>query len=291
MIPRDYVTEWRRQAPWVQDFQVEQDLVMSRAIVDIFSHPFLNGALAFRGGTALYKLYLRPPARYSEDVDLVQVRAEPAGPMMRALHEVLNPWLGEPRTKQTEGRVTFLYRFESEDSPPIPLRLKVEINSREHFSVHGFTPLSFAVSSRWFEGTCKVTTYRLEELLGTKLRALYQRRKGRDLFDLGIALATSNVDPVRILDAFTEYMTRDGHPVTRAMFERNLNAKLRDPQFTADIQPLLAPGFTWDIDEMATSVSTRLIQELPGGPLERGGPKIDLEIYPAALDLAKEFGR
>lgn len=100
--------------------------------------------------------------------------------MMRALHEVLNAWLGEPRTKQTEGRVTFLYRFESEDSPPIPLRLKVEINSREHFSVHGFTPLSFAVSSRWFEGACKVTTYRLEELLGTKLRALYQRRQGRD---------------------------------------------------------------------------------------------------------------
>ena len=273
MIPRDYVTEWRRQAPWVQDFQVEQDLVTSRAIVDIFSHPFLNGALAFRGGTALYKLYLRPPARYSEDVDLVQVRAEPAGEMMRALHEVLNPWLGEPRTKQTEGRVTFLYRFESEDSPPIPLRLKVEINSREHFSVHGFTPLSFAVSSRWFEGACKVTTYRLEELLGTKLRALYQRRKGRDLFDLGIALATSNVEPVRILDAFTEYMTRGGHPVTRAMFERNLNAKLRDPQFTADIQPLLAPGFTWDIDEMATSVSTRLIQELPGAPWKGEGRK------------------
>ncbi len=190
---------------------------------------------------------------------------------MRALHEVLNPWLGEPRTKQTEGRVTFLYRFESEDSPPIPLRLKVEIHSREHFSVHGFTPLSFAVSSRWFEGACKVTTYRLEELLGTKLRALYQRRKGRDLFDLGMALATSNVDPVRILDAFTEYMTRGGHPVTRAMFERNLNAKLRDPQFTADIQPLLAPGFTWDIDEMATSVSTRLIQELPGAPWKGEG--------------------
>ena len=69
----------------------------------------------------------------------------------------------------------------------------------------------------------------------------YQRRKGRDLFDLGIALAASNVDPVRILDAFTEYMTRGGHPVTRAMFERNLNAKLRDPQFTADIQP---PGIS-----------------------------------------------
>ncbi len=77
MIPRDYITEWRTEVPWVQDFQVEQDLVISRALVDIFSHPLLSQALAFRGGTALYKLHLRPPARYSEDIDLVQINAEP----------------------------------------------------------------------------------------------------------------------------------------------------------------------------------------------------------------------
>lgn len=135
MIPRDYITEWRSEAPWVRDYQVEQDLVISRALVEIFSHSLLRGALAFRGGTALYKLHLKPPARYSEDIDLVQTKAEPAGPMMDALHEVLNPWLGEPRTKQNAGRVTFVYRFTSEDVPPIPLRLKVETNTREHFSV------------------------------------------------------------------------------------------------------------------------------------------------------------
>jgi len=42
MIPRDYITEWRTEAPWVQDFQVEQDLVISRALVEIFSHPLLR---------------------------------------------------------------------------------------------------------------------------------------------------------------------------------------------------------------------------------------------------------
>ena len=81
MIPRDYITQWRAQAPWNEDFQVEQDLVISRALVEIFSDPVLAGALAFRGGTALYKLYLTPPARYSEDIDLVQVEPGPAGPM------------------------------------------------------------------------------------------------------------------------------------------------------------------------------------------------------------------
>ncbi len=72
----------------------------------------LHEALAFRGGTALYKRYLKPPARYSEDIDLVQTKAEPAGPMMDALRGVLDPWLGKPRWKQSEGRVTFVYRFD-----------------------------------------------------------------------------------------------------------------------------------------------------------------------------------
>ena len=123
MIPRDYITEWRAQAPWVQDFQVEQDLVISRALVEIFSHPVLKDALAFRGGTALYKLYLTPPGRYSEDIDLVQMRAEPAGPMRRT-RAVLDPWLGQAPWKQTEGRVTFTYRFGSEDTPSVPLSSK-----------------------------------------------------------------------------------------------------------------------------------------------------------------------
>ena len=37
MIPRDYITEWRAHAPWVQDIQVEQDLVISRALIELFS--------------------------------------------------------------------------------------------------------------------------------------------------------------------------------------------------------------------------------------------------------------
>lgn len=207
MIPRDYITEWRANAPWVQDFQVEQDLVICRALVDIFTHPVLRDTLAFRGGTSLYKLYLKPAARYSEDIDLVQVKAEPAGEMMAALRQVLDPWLGKPKWKQTEGRVTFNYRFQSEDPTPIPLRLKVEVNTREHFTEYGFQRVPFAVSSRWFQGACDIITYDLDELLGTKLRALYQRRKGRDLFDMATALSQGVADPARIVTAFSRYMS------------------------------------------------------------------------------------
>lgn len=263
MIPRDYITEWRGEAPWVQDFQVEQDLVISKALIDIFSHPVLNDALAFRGGTALYKLYLKPAARYSEDIDLVQVNAEPAGDVMDALHEVLDPWLGKPRYKQSEGRVTFGYRFGSEDTPSVPLKLKVEINTREHFSVYGLEQVPFTVNSRWFEGCCDIPSYALDELLGTKLRALYQRRKGRDLFDLAVALDTPDTESVRIVEAFTVYMDYGGHRVTRTQFEENLAAKLKNRTFAADIGPLLADGYEWDLERMANKVSQALIARLP----------------------------
>jgi hypothetical protein len=89
----------------------EQDLVISRALPEFFAHPLLRSSLAFRGGTALYKLYIAPPARYSEDIDFVQVKAEPIGPVMDALRATLDPWLGKPQWKQTEGRVTLNDRF------------------------------------------------------------------------------------------------------------------------------------------------------------------------------------
>lgn len=263
MIPRDYITAWRAEAPWVEDAQVEQDLVISRALVEIYSHPVLRSALAFRGGTALYKLHLKPAARYSEDIDLVQVTAEPAGPLMEALREVLDSWLGEPRWRQSEGRITFMYRFGSEAAPPVPLRLKVEINTREHFTVHGYVRQPYEISSRWFSGACRIRTYDFNELLGTKLRALYQRRKGRHLFDLSVALLRKETRPGIIVGAFEQYMLQDGQRVTRRQFEENLAAKLENRSFAADIGPLLATGYQWDLEAAADMVMKQLIAKLP----------------------------
>ena len=266
MIPHDYITEWRARAPWVEDFQVEQDLVISRALVEIFSDAVLARSLAFRGGTALYKLYLTPPTRYSEDIDLIQVEPGPAGPVMDALRAVLRPWLGDAQWKQSAGRLTFVYRYLSEDVPAMRLRLKIEINTREHFAVFGFATRRFSVESRWHSGSADVVTFELDELLATKLRALYQRKKGRDLFDLANGLGHPRSDPRRIVAAFQEYMGRDGHPVTRAMFERNLAGKMSDPQFGADMSALLTRGHDWQPAAAALTVSDRLLSVLPGEP-------------------------
>ena len=96
MIPQAYITEWRRNAPWSSPDMVEQDLIISRALLAIFSDPFLSAHLAFRGGTAIYKLCLVPPARYSEDIDLVQLTAEPIRETISHLQQALDLCLFHP---------------------------------------------------------------------------------------------------------------------------------------------------------------------------------------------------
>ena len=125
MIPKAYIDAWRSVAPWNESSQVEQDLVLSRAIVEIFSNEFLKEHLAFRGGTALHKLYLNPQARYSEDIDLVQLKpgaAKPghAKPMLEAIRDQLMFPGGKDdrQVKLNEHNCTVYYQFETEVSPP-----------------------------------------------------------------------------------------------------------------------------------------------------------------------------
>ncbi|HEY8368234.1 MAG TPA: nucleotidyl transferase AbiEii/AbiGii toxin family protein [Thermodesulfobacteriota bacterium] len=269
MIPRAFITQWRASAPWPEDAQVEQDLVISRALVEIFSDPVLSVALAFRGGTALHKLFLAPPARYSEDIDLVQVVAGPAGPILDAVRKLLDPWLKEPRVDRTPHSVRLTYRFPSEVPPVVQLRLKVEINTREHFSVLGFERKRFAVENGWFSGRAEVQTYRLEELLGTKLRALHERKKGRDLFDLSMALTKHAPDPSDIVECFRRYLEQEGKHVSRAEFERSFAAKLGDPAFHTDVRSLLAPGSPYDPNGAARTVYETLVARIPGEPWKK----------------------
>ncbi len=264
MIPRAHVTAWRAAAPWPTDAQVEQDLVLSRALVALYARPPVAGALAFRGGTALHKLVLPRPGRYSEDIDLVQIAPGPIGPVLDAVREALDPWLGEPGRKQTAEGATLVYRFESSGLPVQTMRLKVEINTREHGSQARLHAQDFAVVNPWFEGSAPVVTYAVEELLGTKLRALYQRKKGRDLFDLWQALSLTRVDDSGVVAMFDRYLRREGKRITRAQFERNLAQKERMPEFMGDILPLLPSGCGYDRTEALRLVRIRLIERLPG---------------------------
>ncbi len=246
MIPSAYITEWRSFAPWHTNEQVEQDLIIGRALIEIYSEPFLAEHLAFRGGTALHKLFLHPQFRYSEDIDLVQISPGPIKPIITGLQERL-AFLGKSAVSQKKDNNTLRFRFESEIPPVQPLKLKVEINCREHFSVLEYTRTKFSLASSWFSEASTITTYHLEELLGTKLRALYQRRKGRDLYDLYKALSSEKVNKEELLHCFREYMAFSvGKAPTALQYIQNMEAKLLDSEFLGDTVALLRPTESYD---------------------------------------------
>jgi predicted nucleotidyltransferase component of viral defense system len=237
MIPQAYIIAWRKKAPWQENYQVEQDLVIERALMAIYGDVYLKDRLAFRGGTALHKLYLSPAARYSEDIDLVQIIAEPFGPIMDKLREVL-AFLGDnPKRKQKRHNNTLVYRFDSEDG--IPLRLKVEVNCREHHTIFGIQDVKHEMLSDWYRGEVLIPSYELAELLGTKMRALYQRKKGRDLFDMWYAITQSDVNPRAIIEAWNFYMKEEDNRVTQKEFLENMEKKILDQDFLGDMEGLL----------------------------------------------------
>ncbi|MCB1054554.1 MAG: nucleotidyl transferase AbiEii/AbiGii toxin family protein [Acidobacteria bacterium] len=266
MIPRANITAWRHSAPWPDNAQVEQDLALSRALVEMFSREAVAEQIVFRGGTALHKLYFDPPARYSEDIDLVQRDAGPIGPLVAGIRDALDSWLGEPKWRAGHGRFTLYYRFETTFEPIVKMRLKVEINTREHFAVHGIVRRSHRVENPWFSGAAEVHTFSLSELLATKLRALHQRKKGRDLFDLALGLAHAEASPEQIISAFERYMDFGGTSVTRAQFEASMASKLADEAFLEDVTQLLRTGLKHDPTEAWELVSGALVSRLPGEP-------------------------
>lgn len=263
MIPQAYITEWANHVPWQTNEQVEQDLVICRALVEIFSDKWLADSLAFRGGTALHKLYLQPQPRYSEDIDMVQIRPEPIKETIQRLQERLS-FLGTGTVDQKKSNNTLKYKFESEFPPVQTLRLKIETNCREHFTVLGYKQFPFEVMSSWFNGSCNLTTYRLEELLGTKLRALYQRRKGRDLYDMHKALVdVPDMNKEAILKCYHEYMQFSvEHPPTQKMYLLNMEAKMEDDEFTGDITGLIRPTENYDQQAAYEMVRTELLEKI-----------------------------
>jgi len=246
MVLRGYIVEWNETVPWSDMHQVEQDLIISRVLVAMYNDDFLAKRLAFRGGTAIHRLYLTPQARYSEDIDLVQITAEPIGPTLDRLREVL-AFLATPTTQRKKSNNTMIFKMQSTFPPEAPLKLKIEINCKEHFSVLGYKKLPFEIASTWFSGSCDLITFDFNELVGTKLRALYQRRKGRDLFDLFLAASSPLLEPVLAIDCFHRYMElSDGKTPPQKEYLRNLEEKMKIPQFLKDMDGIIRPGFTYD---------------------------------------------
>ncbi len=130
------------------------------------------------------------------------------------------------------------------------------------------------MTSRWYSGSASITSYDKDELLGTKLRALYQRKKGRDLFDLWHASRTIKINPELVVSCFLRYMEHEQHNVSRAEFEMNLFEKLDDPSFLDDMAPLLTSSTSWDSKAAGLYVLEVLSPLMPGEAWQKTKEKL-----------------
>lgn len=264
MIPRAAIIQWETQAPWQENAQIEQDLLLSRAMIEIFSDKKLRNTLLLRGGTALYKLHVSEPIRYSEDLDFVMINKGPIGPIYDAIRNKLDPLLGEPARDQKESMAIMTYTFNTEFPPQKETHLKLEINYEEDFSVLDPLKKDFSVENQWFSGSTTIPTFKLNELMASKLRALFQRRKGRDLFDLWFTITREMLTPEEMLRCFDRYTDSLTTPITRARFEKNLTKKINDKIFLEDLKPLITHDFDYDAKEAMHLLHNKIIQKLPG---------------------------
>ena len=272
MIPEEHISDWSKVAPWAEQSQTELDLIISRAMVNIFSDDMLREELRMRGGTALNKLHFPKPYRYSEDIDVNRTTAGPIGPILSQLRTVLEPWLGTARFNQSPIAPKLLFRINPTYKSEAKIRLKVEISTREIIAFDDPLELPFEVSNPWFSGKTTIPTFSNEEMLATKLRALLGRDKGRDLFDVAHGLDVfENINPDRVVELFRLYADQSEERISRAQAQQRMFAKMAKPRFIEDLSALLpasdAESLTnKEISHALLRVSRDLVERFPGDP-------------------------
>ena len=269
----------QQQVPWPNLRQVEQDLLLCRAMTALFDDTFLKTQVAMRGGTLLHKVHLAPASRYSEDIDLVVIGDRPDEHVRKAINRVLLNVLGRPTSSAWQAVklavrnavkpskvLRVIYRVSSVADPRgTPLEIVIEANVTERKS---YRPISLLPFSYLFRDEIVATTvngFEIHEMLGTKMRALFQRRRGRDLFDLYWALteAGTPVNPAEIIELFLYYLQQEGTVATRDEFIGLLQSHLNDRGFLTDMNALLRTGIAYDPVVAGDYVIGSLLSLLP----------------------------
>lgn len=270
-----HLTAWQEHAPWPKRSQIEQDLRLSRGVVALFEDDVLREHVAMRGGTVLHKAHLAPAARYSEDIDLVLTKPMDTDVLERHLVRALTPVLGAPapsvftdawlalRNVRKPSKILSVKFKYIPVGLARPESIKVDINLNEHKSLYPLVDVDF--QSMNHEGevvSAKAVSYDINEMMGTKTRALLQRKQGRDLYDLWHAWTQSEanatpfaVDGKKSMDAFEWYLSNEQTELGRAEAEKLLVVRLRSQDFRRDMETLLRPGLrAFDVDAAADDV-------------------------------------
>jgi hypothetical protein len=148
------------------------------------------------------------------------------------------------------------------------LTVEVEANVTERRPKYELQWLPFTFGFRGEAVSTTLASFNIDEMLATKMRAMFQRRKGRDLFGLYWALTVAAARPVdieRVLVAFAHYMGAEGTTVPRVEFITHLEECLADRAgFCTDMTDLLRVGVAYDPLKAGAYLKTELLARLPG---------------------------
>ncbi len=246
----------------------EQDFRLSHVLIDIGSDDFLGERLYLKGGTAINKLYLKETPRLSVDLDFNAI-GEKARVLTerKAIRDRLIRLLEE---RDAGYKVKYDYRYEQTTihAKYTPIfggeqTLKLEISNVERFPIMQERRIDFVLplTGESFE----ITTYQLEELVSTKLRALNDRLSGRDIYDIH-QVSGFDLDQKVLRKMVLYYFYRSKKVFNPKLFFRNLETKFKPGRLTDDISGFIRAGahfspekavedvisfcsFLWELDE------------------------------------------
>jgi len=206
MISRTDIKE-RVQEWGLREDIVEKDYVIGWLLWGVGSNPTLSASWAFKGGTCLKKCYLET-YRFSEDLDFTVLPGGPLNPdeVAPLIQEVLDRIYDQagvdfrlrapvfrlrPDNKSAEGRVY----YRGPRNAPMAASIKLDLTAAEHVvRPTVLNQISHPYPDK-LPNPATVRCYSFEELFAEKLRAMGERSRPRDLYDIIILFRRQDLRP------------------------------------------------------------------------------------------------
>ncbi|MFI4955925.1 MAG: nucleotidyl transferase AbiEii/AbiGii toxin family protein [Gammaproteobacteria bacterium] len=177
---------------------VEKDYILSWILAGISVHSAFNSSWIFKGGTCLKKCYFEM-YRFSEDLDYTLLdHSQLNASFLTPEFEHINKWIYEQTGIQIteisfeeylnpkgnlsiEGKLGYIGPMQRKGNTP---KIKLDLTCDELLVFPPEKRIVYHSYSDIPKGDLKIETYCLEEIFSEKLRALMQRLRPRDLYDV-----------------------------------------------------------------------------------------------------------
>jgi predicted nucleotidyltransferase component of viral defense system len=232
----------------------ELDYRLVKALEALYSDAFLSERLCMKGGTAINKLFLGATSRLSVDLDFNHLGSkEEVLKEKRAVRELIVDVLKKQDNsydvhyERPYGLTRIKARYKTVGGPV--QNFKIEISHVERFPI--LPPLKKEIKTP--DGLANVLTYTLEELTSTKLRAMLERFKGRDIYDLYF-ISQLKSDTTVVRKMFLYYFYKSRKVFNPKVHYKAIQKRYESRNYVDDVTDFVKPTVTFNLREAAKDV-------------------------------------